>query len=256
MYKFKSCVILENEILVSPIYNESQSSLIDTKCIFDTDFAERNLFVKVSLIPPNGNILLDINSWIYSVNQTAVPDWYEKHAKRYEEKCRDEVKKWVDKNIISVCNVPCTKLKEENGNTYFHVCKPLFITSFGNNNDYRLSTLRSKLFSSDFAKALIREYGESLIPTSIDLTSQDGFRDYGILEGDLLAIPDINLYRECRKNIFCGDEWWWLSTPDSTNTGYSSSSVSVIGEHGCVRWRCSDASFGVRPFFIIKSDNV
>lgn len=254
MCKFKSGIILKNRIVLTPIYNESHSALLRTKSIDDTDFNARKVFVRAELIPPKGDILSDVNDWKYNVDQDIVPDWYEDDAEKYEKDFREVIKEWRDRNIFDICGVPCTKLKEENGHTYYHVCKSLFDAEFGNNNDYRSSNLREKLLSCDFAKTLQKEFGDSLIHTFVDLTSMDGLKDYGNLEEDILSIPDINLYRECRENVLCGDEWWWLSTPDSTDSGYSASYVRIVYDGGGVVWCYSDYCYGVRPFFILKSD--
>ena len=40
---------------------------------------------------------------------------------------------------------------------------------------------------------LKKEFGDRLIPISLDLISMDGFKDYGTVEGDILAIPNIQL---------------------------------------------------------------
>ena len=253
MCRFKSGIILKGSVVLTPIYNESHSALLRTKGINDTDFNARKVFVRAELIPPEGDILSDVNTWEYNVDQDIVPDWYEDDPAKYEKDFREAVKEWRDKNIFNICGIPCTKLKEENGNTYYHVCKPLFDSSFGDNNDYRSSRLREKLLDCDFAKSLQKEFGDNLVHTSIDLTSMDGLKDYGFLEGDLLSIPNIDLYKECRENILCGDERWWLSTPDSTPSGCGSSDVRIVRGSGYVNWDCSDDCYGVRPFFILKS---
>lgn len=254
MGKFKSGIIFKNDVILTPIYNESNSTLLRKKGIDDTDYNARKVFVKAELIPTDGNILFDVNTWEYIVEQDILPDWYENNTEKYEKMFRSAVKEWKDRNIFDVCGVPCTKLKEENDCTYYHVCKSLFNTEFGDNNDYRSSNLREKLLSSDFAKTLQKEFDDSLIPTYIDLTSLYGLKDYGNLEGDYLSIPNINLYMECRENIFCGDAWWWLSTPESTDSGYSSNNIHGIGANGCVYWRSSTHYRGVRPFFILKNE--
>ena len=254
MCRFKSGIILKNSVVLTPIYNESHSVLLRAKGINDTDFNARKVFVRAELIPPEGDILSDVNTWEYNVDQDIVPDWYEDDPAKYEKDFREAVKEWRDKNIFNICGIPCTKLKEEDGNSYYHVCKSLFDSSFGDNNDYRSSRLREKLLDCDFAKSLQKEFGDNLVHTYIDLTSMDGLVDYGFLEEDLLTIPNIDLYRECRENILCGDEWWWLSTPDSTDSGYSSSGVRIVGGGGDVNWGHSGYCCGVRPFFILKSD--
>lgn len=75
----------------------------------------------------------------------------------------------------------------------------------------------------------------------------------GKINGDILAIPTLDLYRECRRKIPYLNMWWWLATPDSTPSGSGYESVRFIDSEGrvdCV-W-CGSSALVVRPFFILK----
>ena len=252
MCRFKSGLILKNKVMLTPIYNESHSTMLDKCGIEDTDFNARKVFIRAELIPYEGDFMSDISKWKYIVDQDVTPDWYEEDPEKYEEMFRKEVEAWRDKNIIMICGQPCTKLKEENGNTYYHLCKPLFESEFGTDNNYANSAVRKELLEHEFTLSLQKEYGDRLVPAVMDLTAFDGLKDYGKVT-DIIGIPDLNLYRECRKNILAGDRWWWLSTPDSTPSGVGSSHVRYVGSYGRVDWYCSDDERSVRPFFILKS---
>lgn len=253
MCNFMSGIIRRNEIVLAPMYNQSHSALIRKLNIHDGNRLEAS-FVKVELLPYEDNLLSDISKWRYVVDQDITPDWYNKDAEKYEHDFREKAAIWMQKNIINICGQPCTKLKEENGLTYFHVCNSLFYSSFGKDNDYRHSKIRGALKESDFAKALKDAYGDALVPVRVDLTSLDGLKDYGDLNEDVLSLMDIDLYRECRPNIFKGDSWWWLATPDSTNSGYSASYVRYVCSGGDLSFvGCGYDGHGVRPFFILKS---
>lgn len=252
MCRFKSALIFKNKVTLTPIYNESHSTMLDKSGIDDTDFNARKVFVRAELIPYEGDIMSDISKWKYNVDQDVTPDWYNEDPERYEEMFRSEVKEWRDKNIISICGQPCTKLKEEDGNTYYHTCNPLFSAEYGDNNNYAESKVREELLDCGFVKNLQKEYGGSLVPVTMNLTSLDGLKDYGVVT-DIIGIPDLDLYRECRENVFVGDKWWWLSTPDSTPSGVGSSYVRCVGSDGDVDWDDCYYSGSVRPFFIIKS---
>ena len=252
MCRFKSGLIFKNKVVLAPIYNESHSTMLDICGIEDTDFNARKVFVRAELIPYEGDFMSDISKWKYIVDQDVTPDWYEEDPKKYEEMFRAEVKEWRDKNIVVICGQPCTKLKEEGGNIYYHLCKPLFSSEFGNDNNYTKSSVRKKLMEHEFTASLQKEYGNRLVPAVMDLTSLDGLKDYGNVT-DVIGIPDLNLYRECRENVFVGEKWWWLSTPDSTPSGTGSSVVWCVGSCGRVGWFCSGGGGSVRPFFIIKS---
>lgn len=252
MCRLKSGLILKNKVMLTPIYNESHSTMLDKCGIEDTDFNARKVFIRAELIPYEGDFMSDISKWKYIVDQDVTPDWYEEDPEKYEEMFRKEVEAWRDKNIIMICGQPCTKLKEENGNTYYHLCKPLFESEFGTDNNYANSAVRKKLLEHEFTLSLQKEYGDRLVPAVMDLTALDGLKDYGKVT-DIIGIPDLNLYRECRENILAGDHWWWLSTPNSTPSGTGSSNVQYVRDYGDVDWCVCDWDWGVRPFFIIKS---
>lgn len=252
MCRFKSGLIFKDRVVLAPMYNESHSMMLDKSGIDDTDFNARKVFVRAELLPYNDDFMSDINKWKYIVDQDVTPDWYEEDPKKYEEMFREEVKVWRDKNIIMICGQPCTKLKEENGNTYYHLCKPLFTSEFGADNNYANSMVRKELLEHEFILSLQKEYGDRLVPAVMDLTALDGLKDYGKIT-DIVGIPDLNLYRECRENMLVGDRWWWLSTPNSTPSGTGSSSVQYVRGNGGVGWGGCHWGGGVRPFFIIKS---
>lgn len=253
MCRFKSGIIMKNKIELTPIYNESHSSKLKNMNISDDSFGARKVFVRAELIPPNGDISSDIDTWEFVVDQDIVPDWYEEDPKKYEDEFREKVKEWVTKNITFICGEPCTILKKDEDNIYFHTCNSLFQCQFGSNNNYVESHLRNKLLECDFTQNLINQYKGQLIPVKMDLTSMDGLKDYGEISGDLIGIPDLNLYRECRENIFVGDKWWWLSTPNSTSSGLGASDVRCVGDGGYVNYNDCDWSRDVRPFFILPS---
>lgn len=252
MCRFKSALIFKDKVVLAPIYNESHSTMLEKMKIDDTDFNARKVFVRAELIPYDGDFMSDISKWKYIVDQDVTPDWYEEDPEKYEEMFRKEVEDWRDKNIIMICGQPCTKLKEENGNTYYHLCKPLFKSEFGSDNNYANSTIRKELLEHEFTLSLQKEYGDCLVPAVMDLTALDGLKDYGKIT-DIVGVPDLNLYRECRENMLVGDCWWWLSTPNSTPSGTGSSDVRYVYDLGCVDWSGCNWGRGVRPFFIIKS---
>ena len=76
---------------------------------------------------------------------------------------------------------------------------------------------------------------------------------YGEVSGDILAIPTLDLYRDCRKNISNLDQSWWLATPNSTPSGCGSGGVRVVNSGGDVYYGWCVGYGAVRPFFILKS---
>lgn len=253
MCQFKSGIITKNKVTLAPMYNDSHSRLLEFMGIEDTCENAMRKFVRAELVPPNNDKTADIKNWKYRVDQDIVPDWYGKDSKRYEEEMREAVADWMEEHFVNICGKSCVKIKEDEKGSYYMLADTLFESKFGDNNNYSTSDVRKKLQECDFAKKLREEYSDKLVPITTNLLSMDGFDDYGVIEGDILAIPTIDLYRECRKNIPNNNNWWWLATSDSTRSGFGSDSVRCVdsdGDVGCVWYGSCGA---VRPFFILQS---
>ena len=122
------------------------------------------------------------------------------------------------------------------------------------NNNWKLSSIR-KYLNGDYLKELNEVFGdENIIEHAVDLLSLDGLDDYGT-SIDKVRLLDIDQYRKYRKVIGENkDNWWWLLTPNSTPSGYSSDDVRYVDSGGDVGYCWCDGSGAVRPFFILKSD--
>lgn len=254
MCNFMSAIMFKNRTVFAPMWNQSHSSMLARMGVEDETTNVNCKFVRAELLPYANDITSDVSMWKFKVDQDIVPDWFSLDRDKYEEEMRDRTKDWVKDNIFVICGQPCTKLKEENGNTYYHTCNSLFRTKFGDTPDYRSSKLRENLLKHEFARQLVEKYGNGVVPVDIDLTSFDGLKDYGKVSGDALGIPNIDLYRECREHFFVGHKPWWLSTPDSTPFGTGSSRVLCAFSDGGVGWDgFRYYNKDVRPFFILKS---
>lgn len=253
MCKFKSGIITKNGVTLAPIYNDSHSKLLESMGIEDNQMNAIKVFVRAELVPPNNDKTKDVQKWKYVVDQDVVPDWYEIDSKRYEEEMREAVKQWMEKHFVTICGESCVKIKEDKKGSYYMLTDILFDSTFGSNNNYFASGVRKKLQECNFAKKLQKEFEEKLIPITTNLLSMDGFDDYGIIDGDILAIPTFDLYRECRKNIPNIDKWWWLATPNSTPSGDGSDCVRYVNSDGGVGYCWYDYCKAVRPFFILQS---
>ncbi len=91
------------------------------------------------------------------------------------------------------------------------------------------------------------------MPISLDLTSMDGFKDYGSVEGDILAIPNIQLLMKFGENIPLIDNWYWIANPNQTPKRGDSLYVQCVYSDGSVDYNRCDGGKGVRPFFILQS---
>lgn len=253
MCRFKSGLIFKNRVVLAPIYNDSHSRVLENLGIEDSTVNASKMFVRAELLP-NGNETTDVSKWKFKVDQDILPDWYEKDPKKYEEEFRNEVKEWMEDKFETICGKLCVKIKEDEKGTYYMTVNKLFKSEFGKDNNYKVSYVREKLVVSDFAKALQKEFGDRLVPITTDLLSLDGFDDYGVVSGDILALRTFDLNRECRKNIPNCDEWEWLATANSTPSGCSSGGVRCVGSGGDVDYGWCVNVRAVRPFFILKAE--
>ena len=255
MCQFKSGVILKNKVVLTPEGNESHSDLLESLGIEDTYINASKTFVRAELIPKNNDKMTNVKEWIYNVDQDEVPDWYEKDPERYEQDFRNAVEEYMNewrKQFKFICGHYWTSV--QNGNrTYYFMNDIITRSEFGKTNNYAESYVRDYLVNSELAADLKKEFGDKLIPVSLDLTSMDGFKDYGSVEGDILSIPNIQLLMKFGENISLIDNWYWLANPNQTPKRNDSRYVQCIGSVGCVRCRGCDYSGGVRPFFILQS---
>lgn len=255
MCRFKSGIILKDKVVLAPDGNESHTDLLESLGIEDTGVNMMKMFVRVELIPKNDDKMTDVKDWIYNVDQDYVPDWYENNSEKYEQKFRDAVEEYMKvwkKQFKFICRHYWTSVKDGNL-TYYFMNGILKKSRFGETNNYAESDVRKELINSELALDLEREFGEKLVPISLDLTSMDGFKDYGKVEGDILAIPNIQLLMKFGENIPLINSWWWLANPNQTPSRNGSSCVRCVYSGGYVGYGHCDYYEGVRPFFIIQS---
>lgn len=121
------------------------------------------------------------------------------------------------------------------------------------NNNWKTSDIR-KFLNENYLKILNSSFGEdNIVEHTVDLLSLDGLDDYKT-STDKVSLLTIDQYRKYRKILGENkDNWWWLSTPDSTPSGYGSGDVQYVGSSGYVSFHWYSGVKGVRPFFILKS---
>ena len=213
-------------------------------------------FVRAELTPPNNDKKIDVADWDYNVDQDMVPDWYEKDPERYEQEFRNAVIEYMSKwkeRFESICGYYWTSVQDGNF-TYYFMNGFHKKSRFGKTNNYTESDVRNDLINSELALDLEREFGEKLVPISLDLTSMDGFKDYGTVEGDILSILNIQLLMKFGEKIPLIDDWYWLANPNQTPKRGDTRCVLYVDSGGRVCYvgrGCYDG--GVRPFFILQS---
>lgn len=255
MCQFKSGVILKNRVVLTPEGNESHSNLLESLGIEDTHMNASKTFVRAELIPKNDNKMSDVKDWRYKVDQDIVPDWYEEDPERYEQEFRDAVENYMmewKKKFKFICGYYWKAIKDGNF-TYYFMNDILKKSEFGKTNNYAESYVRDDLINSELATELKKEFGNRIVPISLDLTSMDGFKDYGTVEGDILAIPNIQLLMKFGENIPLIDNWYWLANPNQTPKRNDSRFVRYVYSNGGVYYGGCGYGRGVRPFFILKS---
>lgn len=124
----------------------------------------------------------------------------------------------------------------------------------GNSNNFPKGTL-CKYLNDEFIKKLKADGADTsaLIPTTIDLTSDDGLKDYGETTQKIFLLT-CDMYRKYRSVIPNLDDWWWLATAYSTESNGYARSARYVYSDGCLSGRTAYVGDrGVRPAFYLKS---
>ena len=124
----------------------------------------------------------------------------------------------------------------------------------GNSNNFPKSTL-CKYLNGEFIKKLKANGADTsaLISTTIDLTSDDGLKDYGETTQKVFLLT-CDMYRKYRSVIPNLDDWWWLATAYSTESnGYADYARHVRSDGSLYYINAYFGSIGVRPAFYLKS---
>ena len=124
----------------------------------------------------------------------------------------------------------------------------------GNSNNFPKGTL-CKYLNGEFIKKLKASGADTsaLIPTTIDLTSDDGLKDYGETTQKIFLLT-CDMYRKYRSVIPNLDDWWWLATAYSTESnGYAYGARIVYSDGSLGNDYACNGNSGVRPAFYLKS---
>lgn len=145
---------------------------------------------------------------------------------------------------------------EQSGDTTAIIRKDLLPNQrFGNSNNFDGSDVGETC--DKFAAEIAAITGaENIVEHTVDLTSDDGLKDYGTIKSrcSLLTADLYRRYVEILDN-FKPDEWWWLATPHSTKRHENDSWVKCVSPSGCINYDYyyDGGGSGVRPFCILKS---
>jgi hypothetical protein len=92
-----SFIVTENRVLWHP-NSDSHEDIIELYGIRDD--GRKCDFVRVEILPPEGNILLPLDKWRYRTDRDVVPGWYD--PREAEIAVRAELPKWYEAKCIHV----------------------------------------------------------------------------------------------------------------------------------------------------------
>lgn len=154
-------------------------------------------------------------------------------------------------------SLPCIVLEAFDNDTVLVLAKESigdYAFDEDNCNNFNKSSLR-RVFNDDFLETLAKGGADidSMLKFTIDLTSEDGLKDYGE-STNRVALLTCDMYRKYRSIIPNLDNWWWLATACSTESnGYASIARLVHSDGGLDYRSACNGDGGVRPAFLLKS---
>ena len=146
---------------------------------------------------------------------------------------------------------------ERSGDTVALILKDLYKKKvrFGSNNDFRGSNVQQ--ICRQCAKVIEELVGEeNLVEHTVDLTSDDGLRDYGTVR-EKCSLLTAELYRRYVDALDLDrlKEYYWIVTPYSTPRHENSTWCKCVSTAGAIiSGFYYFEYYGVRPFLILKSD--
>ena len=159
------------------------------------------------------------------------------------------------KDIFKIGKHEFIVLEQIEGATMVLLKETLGDSKFGDTNNYNGSVVDDacEKFADEIADII---GAENIIEHTVDLTADDGLKDYGTIERrmSLLTADDC---RSCVEILDAHklEKWWWTSTAYSTPAHGDEDIVKCVSPSGNVNRRSSYYySNGVRPFCILKSN--
>ena len=122
-------------------------------------------------------------------------------------------------------------------------------------NDWSKSTSRTYL-NGPFLDNLIDKVGssEAFAEVDVDLTSDDGLKDYGTCKA-IIFLLTLDQYRRNRDVIPNASDWWWLVTSFSTAANGSAFNARRVDSDGALSYGYAyNGHYGLRPACYLDSD--
>ncbi len=121
--------------------------------------------------------------------------------------------------------------------------------------DFKSSIVKTRL--EKFANEIAAIIGsDNIIEHTVDLTANDGLKDYGKTKAKMSLIT-ADLYRRYVETLdeHKPNKWWWLATPYSTpKHGYNQYILCVAPSGVILNYGSYFSNGGVRPFCILNSN--
>lgn len=152
----------------------------------------------------------------------------------------------------------CMVLEHMNDGTLCMVLDEDFESKFGETNNFAESELRKKL-NGEYLDEWVKDGADraSFVLMQVDLTANDGLKNYGICEC-LLAPRTCDQHRKYRYLIpNPKGNWEWTATAYSTKDNNCSFRTYLVAATGSLGYSVYvDIAFGVRPLFKLNPDAV
>lgn len=152
----------------------------------------------------------------------------------------------------------CMVLEHMNDGTLCMVLDEDFESKFGETNNFSESELRKKL-NGEYLDEWVKDGADraSFVLMQVDLTANDGLKDYGTCEC-LLAPRTCDQHRKYRYLIpNPKGNWEWTATAYSTKDNNCSFRTYLVAATGSLGYSVYvDIAFGVRPLFKLNPDAV
>lgn len=169
---------------------------------------------------------------------------------------RKQLSGYAAGDIVKIGGFEMVVLEQGDGQTAL-ILKGMYgeDSEFGEkNNNYDGSYVDKKC--QQFAQELAEIVGgENIVLHKVDLTSDDGLKDYGEVERRASLIT-ADMYRKFVEilDTVNPEAWWWLATAHSTKRHENDAWAKCVSPSGCIYNYYYGSDNGVRPFCILKSD--
>lgn len=145
---------------------------------------------------------------------------------------------------------------EHSGDTTACLRKDLLLVKFkfdDTTNNFSKSYINHFL-NVHYKEKLQKLVGNNLCEHTIDLTADDGLKDYKKCKAyvSLLTCEQYRKYTDIMLK-YNPKQWWWLATTYSTPTRGYNALVRCVGDGGALNYSYCDDDCGVRPFIVLKN---